>query len=177
MQTIRGGMESADKLYDQGWWGKDDFTSYAQLIATNDQLKDKTGWAAIDAYETNREAVKRYLTEDVTGVDNWVDDMVSKSKELGEEWATLDEQGNYTFNIDDMEKFANAMGRSTEFAEYMLMAMKDANYDIDISRIDDEFSRTFNNISGTEANAAQQVKNLVTEMQNVALAGRYFSRS
>lgn len=171
MQTIRGGMESADKLYDQGWWGKDDFTTYANLIATNDQLKDKTGWAAIDAYETNREAVKRYLTEDVTGVDNWVDDMVSKSKELGEEWAVLDEQGNYTFNIDDMEKFATAMGRSTEFAEYMLMAMKDANYDIDISRIDDEFSRTFNNISGTEANAAQQVKNLVTEMQNVALAG------
>ena len=171
MQTIRGGMESADKLYDQGWWGKDDFTTYANLIATNDQLKDKTGWAAIDAYETNREAVKRYLTEDVTGVDNWVDDMVSKSKELGEEWATLDEQGNYTFNVQDMEKFATAMGRSTEFAEYMLMAMKDANYDIDISRIDDEFSRTFNNISGSEANAAQQVKNLVTEMQNVALAG------
>lgn len=171
MQTIRGGMESADKLYDQGWWGKDDFTSYAQLIATNEQLQDKTGWAAIEAYEENREAVKRYLTEDATGVDNWVDDMISKSKELGEEWATLDEQGNYTFNIDDMEKFATAMGRSTEFAEYMLMAMKDANYDIDISRIDDEFSRTFNNISGTEANAAQQVKNLVTEMQNVALAG------
>ena len=171
MQTIRGGMESADKLYEQGWWGKDDFTTYANLIATNDQLKDKTGWAAIDAYETNREAVKRYLTEDATGVDNWVDDMVSKSKELGEEWATLDEQGNYTFNVQDMEKFATAMGRSTEFAEYMLMAMKDANYDIDISRIDDEFSRTFNNISGTEANAAQQVKNLVTEMQNVALAG------
>lgn len=171
MQTIRGGMEDADKLYEQGWWGKDDFTSYANLIATNDQLQDKTGWAAIEAYETNREAVKRYLTEDVTGVDNWVDDMVSKSKELGEEWATLDEQGNYTFNVQDMEKFATAMGRSTEFAEYMLMAMKDANYDIDISRIDDEFSRTFNNISGTEANAAQQVKNLVTEMQNVALAG------
>jgi len=31
------------------------------------------------------------LTEDASGADNWFNDMVAKSKELGEEWAVLDE--------------------------------------------------------------------------------------
>ena len=63
------------------------------------------------------------------------------------------------------------MGRSTEFAEYMLMAMKDAAYNVDITRIADQYSKTFNTITGEEANAAQQVQNLITRMGQAAESG------
>jgi hypothetical protein len=78
--------------------------------------------------------------------------MIAKSEELGTSWAKLTDKG-YKFDIDSMEEFADAMGTSTEFAEYMLMAMKDAAYDVDISRIGDRYAETFDKIVGTEANA------------------------
>ena len=170
MQTIRGGMEGAKKLFDQGWIGRDDFTTFANLIATNAEVDTED---AIINFKKNYERVGRYLTENRTGVDNWVDDIYEKASKF----VKLGENGEKIFDIDNMKEFADLMGTSTEFAEYMLMAMKDAGYEMDLSRIGDEFSRTFDKIEGTEANAKQLIKNLVADMGEAAGSGVDISTS
>ena len=170
MQTIRGGMEGAKKLWDQGWVGRDDFTTFADLIATNAQLGTD---AAITSFKENYDAVQKYLTENTQGVHKWYDDMKSKMPEIFD----VDENGKEVFNIENMEEFANQMGRSTAFAEYMLMAMKDAGYNVDLSRISDSFSESFSKISGEEANAGQLVRNLVDDMKEAASNGRDVTRA
>ena len=170
MQTIRGGLEGAKKLWDQGWIGKDDFTTFANLLATNSEIGTED---AIINFEKNYEARKKYLTEDTTGVHRWADDM----RELASEFIKLDDAGKEFFDITNMEKFADLMGTSTEFAEDMVMAMADAGYNVDLSRIGDRFAETFSLISGEEANAAQKMHNLINEMSSTAEAGGDISRS
>ena len=58
--TITSAAEGAKKLWDQGWVGKDDFTSFAQLIAPNGTSMED----AIKNFETNYTHVKKYLTEE-----------------------------------------------------------------------------------------------------------------
>lgn len=167
MQTIRGGLEGAKQLYDQGWIGKDDFTTFADLIATDAEIAAGT---AVENFEKNYERVQRYLTENSDGVENWIDDMIAKSKEYGTTWAT--QVGNeLKVDVDNMEEFAKAMGTSKEFAEDMLMAMNDAGYTIDLSIIGDQYANDFQSIDYMAANAGQQVKNLITEMSNLAMQG------
>ena len=178
MQTIRSGMENAYKLWEQGWYGKDDYTSFAKLLATEAQIKNGT-YADSDVFKTNYEASKRYLTEDASGVHNWFKDMVEQTKKLTDEekeaygaWAEFDEAtGEGSINVKDMEKFAEAMGRSKEFAQDMLMAMNDAGYVVDLSVIGDDFANSFADIDYTANNAAQIVSNLIDEMDGLAKTG------
>lgn len=170
MQTIRGGMEGAKKLWDQGWVGRDDFTTFANLIATNAEVDTED---AIINFEKNYERMSKYLTEDTSGVHKWVDDMTEKASKF----VKMGKDGVEFFDVDNMKEFADLMGTSTEMAEYMLMAMKDAGYNVDISRIGDEFSRTFDTIEGTEANAKQLIKNLVADMKEAAGSGVDISTS
>ena len=158
MQQIRGGLEGAKQLYDQGWWGKDDFTSFAKMIATNEQLQQET---FVDNFMDNYQRAQKYLTEDRTGVENWI----SKMREEG----YVDEKGD--FDIKSMERFANDMGFNTEFSEYMLMAMKDAGYQVDISRLGDKYAESYKQITGTEANAGLQMQDLLSQMRESARAG------
>lgn len=163
MQTIRGGLENAKKLYDQGWVGKDDFTTFAELLATEAEIASGT---AVENFEKNYEKAQRYLTEDASGVWNWFDDMVEKS------FATFDEStGEYALHVDNMEAFAAAMGTSKEFAEDMLMAMRDAGFDVNLDVIAEEFANSFNQIDYAANNAGQQVQNLINEMQQLADSG------
>lgn len=167
MQTIRGGLEGAKELYDQGWIGKDDFTTFADLIATDAEIAAGT---AVENFEKNYERVQRYLTENSDGVENWIDDMLAVSEREGKPWA--EQIGDQLkINVDDMEAFAKAMGTSKEFAEDMLMAMKDAGYEMDLSIIGDQYANDFQTIDYMAANAGQQVKNLITEMGQLADSG------
>ena len=168
MQTIRNGREEAQKLYDQGWWGKDDLTSYAELIATNAEIAAGT---IIDNFEKNMEETNPYLTEDASGALKWLDKMVEKG------YAIRDASGEVHWDIDSMKEFADEMGRSTEFAEYMIMALKDAGYEVDISRIGDKYAESFNKVTGEEANAIQKMHNLYEEMKSGAEAGQDIGKS
>ena len=164
MQTIRSGMESAKKLWDQGWIGKDDFTTFADLIATNAQRGTDE---AVLHFKENYDAIQKYMTENADGVHQWVDDI----RKLAPEYIKLNKAGEEFLDIDSMEKFSTQMGRSKEFAEAMLMAMKDAGYEINLKVVGDEFANSFKDIDYMATNAGQQVKGLVNEMQDLAESG------
>ena len=131
------------------------------MIATDAQIAAGT---SVDNFEKNYKAVQRYLTEDISGVNNWVKDMIDAGYAL--ETAT-----GFEFNVDNMEQFAAAMGRSAEFAEYMLMSLKDAGYEIDLSVLADEFANDFQSIDYMASDAGLQVKALVDEMTELANTG------
>lgn len=170
---VVSGKETADKLYEQGWTTKDDFTSYAMLLAENGATLEE----AVLNYEENSKRFERYLTEDSSGLHNFVDDALAKSQELGNEFVALGENGEKIFNIDDMNAFADSMGMNTQMAENMLLALNDAGYNIDLSMIGDSFRESLSTIDLTANNAGQQVQNVITRMGELASAGVDVSES
>lgn len=159
--TVTSGKEGADKLYEQGWTGKDDFQSYALLIAKDGSTIED----AVLNYEENSKRMERYLTEDTSGLYNFLDDAVDKSAELGNNFVTAGENGRYAFNISSMKDFADSMGISTELAEHFMLALKDAGFEVDLSVIGDGFAESFEEIDYTANNAAKQVQNMFDKMK------------
>ena len=164
--TIVSGKKGADELWDQGWVGKDDFTTYAQLLAQ----EGETLYEAVSNYEVNAERMSKYLTEDTSGLYNFLDDAVAKSTELGKEWVTLGEDGKYAFDIDNLSDFAKEMGMTSELAGHFFVALRDMGMEVDMSMIGDNFAEQFSKVDYTSNNAAQQVKNLVNEMETLSSA-------
>lgn len=159
--TTVGGKEGADKLYEQGWWGTDDFITYAKLIGTNG-MDDKE---AILGYQESLERVGKYLTEDASGVFTFFDDAIAKGEELG---VTFDEMDGYKLNIDNMEAFAEAMGVTTEFAENMVLALHDAGQmDLDLSVISDGIRSDLSTLGSSPLNDEQTLKNAITLTQKM----------
>jgi hypothetical protein len=87
---------------------------------------------AINGFEQNYEHVKRYLTEDTTGLWNLLDD--AKTKGFYEE----NDEGMQLM-IDDLDEFADQMGISTSLAEQFMFALSDMGFDVDFTSMADNF--------------------------------------
>ena len=154
--TTVGGKEGADKLYEQGWWGTDDFATYAKLIGQNG-WDDKT---AILSYEESLQRVGKYLTEDASGVHTFWNDAIALGDKFG---VTLDDNEGYILTgINNMEEFADAMGVTTEFAENMVLALHDAGQrDIDLSMISDGIRNDLSQLGTSILNDEKTFKNAI----------------
>ena len=129
--NIVAGLKNAKDAYDKGLVGTDDFKSFAALISPTGS-DDRANFA-----ENYGKAV-RYLTEDKTGVNNFLADLKSKGM------ASYDDASKrWSFDIDDMSKAARSMGISKEFMSANFGRLRD--YGIDnsfISSIEEGIDRT-----------------------------------
>lgn len=129
--NIVAGLKNAKDAYDKGLVGTDDFKSFAALISPTGS-DDRANFA-----ENYGKAV-RYLTEDKTGVNNFLADLKSKGM------ASYDDASKrWSFDIDDMSKAARSMGISKEFMSANFSRLRD--YGIDnsfISSIEEGIDRT-----------------------------------
>ena len=172
-ETVRGGLKGADELYRQGYYTKDDFTSYAKLLARNGATLEE----AVMQYQQNRERFSRYLETDTAfeGVNNFWTDATKLVDEYGNalNYVTKDaETGQFTFDIDSMNEFADAMGVNTEMAEYFALALKDMGYiDLDLSMIGDSFAESIETLDLSSDTAVSDIDHLIDRMQYLESQG------
>lgn len=115
--NIVAGLKNAKDAYDKGLVGTDDFKSFAALISPTGS-DDRANFA-----ENYGKAV-RYLTEDKTGVNNFLADLKSKGM------ASYDDASKrWSFNIDNMSKAARSMGISKEFMSANFGRLRDYGID------------------------------------------------
>lgn len=129
--NIVAGLKNAKDAYDKGLVGTDDFKSFAALISPTGS-DDRANFA-----ENYGKAV-RYLTEDKTGVNNFLADLKSKGM------ASYDDTSKrWSFDIDDMSKAARSMGISKEFMSANFGRLRDYGIDNNfISSIEEGIDRT-----------------------------------
>lgn len=129
--NIVAGLKNAKDAYDKGLVGTDDFKSFAALISPTGS-DDRANFA-----ENYGKAV-RYLTEDKTGVNNFLADLKSKGM------ASYDDVSKrWSFDIDDMSKAARSMGISKEFMSANFGRLRDYGIDNNfISSIEEGIDRT-----------------------------------
>ena len=170
-EQVKSGLKGADELYEQGWLGRDDFTSFAKLLARNGATEAE----AVEQYEANRERFKRYLETDTAeeGILNFWKDATELTNEAGEAFLTYDQEADeFEFNIDSMNEFADAMGVNTEMAEYFLLALKDLGYlDIDLSMIGDSFKESVESMDLSSDTAVADMEHLIDRMGDLESKG------
>ncbi len=129
--NIVAGLKNAKDAYDKGLVGTDDFKSFAALISPTGS-DDRANFA-----ENYGKAV-RYLTEDKTGVNNFLADLKSKGMTSYD-----DASKRWSFDIDDMSKAARSMGISKEFMSANFGRLRDYGIDNNfISSIEEGIDRT-----------------------------------
>lgn len=129
--NIVAGLKNAKDAYDKGLVGTDDFKSFAALISPTGS-DDRANFA-----ENYGKAV-RYLTEDKTGVNNFLADLKSKGMAFYD-----DASKRWSFDIDDMSKAARSMGISKEFMSANFGRLRDYGIDNNfISSIEEGIDRT-----------------------------------
>lgn len=101
-------FEQAQKDAEAGLLGTDDFKKTAQIISPNN-MDDISNW------HENLSKVKRYFTDNSSGMQNFLDDLSTKTNEAGTAMASFDENtGKWKLSLDDLEGSANNMGLSFE---------------------------------------------------------------
>lgn len=129
--NIVTGLKNAKDAYDKGLVGTDDFKSFAALISPTGS-DDRANFAE------NYGKAARYLTEDKTGVNNFLADLKAKGM------ASYDDASKrWSFDIDNMTEAARSMGISKEFMNANFGRLRDYGIDNNfISSIEEGIDRT-----------------------------------
>ena len=109
--TIQGALKDVQQAYKDGLTGTDDFRTFTSMI-------DEWGVDTVAAYERSIEKVKRYFTEDASGLGNFFRDAVEKG------WGEKTEAG-YSLDIPDVVAFGHDMGLSQEMVDILLGRAED----------------------------------------------------
>ena len=115
-------LKEAKEMFDNGLVGTDDFKSIAKYLSP-------TGSEDPANFLENYGKAARYLTEDGSGVSNFLNDLSSKTDEAGTALASFDKQtGKWTYNIADMYKASQKMGMGFEFFMDMFGRLEDYGF-------------------------------------------------
>ena len=104
-ESLLSYYEQAKDLYDQGLVGTDEFKAIAKMFSLNG-MTDRVNFAE------NMGKIERYMTEDSTGVQNFLEDLEEKGYATFE--TLSDGTQKWTYDIQDLEEVASNMGMSYE---------------------------------------------------------------
>lgn len=110
-ETMQGYLKTQNENRTKGLTGTDEFKAYTEYF-------DRWGLNTIQAWDRNKEKVERYLTEDVSGVANFMDDVVAAG--FGKK-----EDGNYFIDYSSLEDLADALDMSQEWVRDMFGRAED----------------------------------------------------
>lgn len=135
-------LEQAKEMFDQGLIGTDDFKKRAAYFSP-------TGAEDAVNFAENYAKAARYLTEDASGVHNFLTDLESKGMAFK---TVADGTEQWTYNIEDLEQAATNMGVGFEFFMDMFGRLEDYGFS--------------NNFVGSVEQGAKRVSDLSTELVN-----------
>lgn len=125
--AIVSGIEKVKEVWKNGDYGKDelrafvDYFTYADMsTASIEEIKN--------AYNDAVKAGDKYFTESVKGQQNFLY-LLKETKVNGEALAKVDKKGNWTINIKDMDKAAEACGFSVDFLTDCLKKLEEKGFE------------------------------------------------
>ena len=110
-ETMQGYLDTQKENRTKGLTGTDEFKAYTEYF-------DRWGLNTIQAWDRNKDKVERYLTEDVQGVINFMDDVVNAG------FGTK-EGNNYNIDYSSLSDLAAALGISEEWTRDMFGRAED----------------------------------------------------
>ncbi len=115
-------LKEAKEMFDKGLIGTDDFKTRAAYFSP-------TGADNPVNFAENYAKAARYLTEDASGVINFLDDLSTKTNDAGQALASFDEStGKWTYNINDLQQASKDMGIGFEFMMDMFGRLEDYGF-------------------------------------------------
>lgn len=114
--------KEAQKLREQGLIGTDDFKTVAKMLSPH-------GMDDVDNWDENYSKIMRYLTEGVDGPKQFLEDLQQKTNDAGESLAQFNEETQtWTYNIDDVQGSADALGISLEMFLALMGRLQDYGF-------------------------------------------------
>ena len=106
-ETYQGAWKDIQEAFTKGLTGTDDFRTYVAFF-------DRWGQDTVEAYKRNKDKITRYVTEDSTGISNFIKDLVAKG------YGTENDKGGYDVSLSDIGKIAQDLGMSEDATRMMI---------------------------------------------------------
>ena len=133
--------KDAKEMYDKGLIGTDDFKTRATYFSPTGADDDVN-------FAENYPKISRYMTEDATGVQNFLNDL--KSKGLATFETLSDGTKKWSYNIKDLEESATSMGMGFEWFMDMFGRLEDYGF--------------HNNFVGSVEEGTERITDLSTQL-------------
>lgn len=112
-------FQEAKEMYDKGLWGTDDFKTRAAYLSPTESDDPAN-------FIENYQKAARYLTEDGSGVQNFLNDLESKGLATFE--TLSDGTQKWSYNLGDLQDASQQMGMGFEFMMDMFGRLEDYGF-------------------------------------------------
>lgn len=140
--TLVSGMKQTKEEYDQGKVGTDQFKTFAGMMSP-------TGKTDANNFKENFDNLKKYFTEDNSGVYTFFDDLKTKTNDSGKALADFDKKTQkWKINIDSTASAAKKFGMGVEPFEALLNNLKTYGFDVNFSSLTKQYEEAQNKLDG-----------------------------
>lgn len=140
--TIVSGMKQTKEDYDKGKVGTDQFKTFAGMISP-------TGKTDADNFKENYDHIKKYFTEDNSGVYTFFDDLKAKTNDSGKALAEFDKKTQkWKINIDSTASAAKKFGMGVEPFEALLNNLKTYGFDVNFDSLTEQYDKANEKLDG-----------------------------
>lgn len=140
--TLVSGMKQTKEEYDQGKVGTDQFKTFAGMMSP-------TGKTDAKNFKENYDNLKKYFTEDNSGVYTFFDDLKAKTNDSGKALADFDKKTQkWKINIDSTASAAKKFGMGVEPFEALLNNLKTYGFDVNFSSLTKQYEETQSKLDG-----------------------------
>ena len=140
--TLISGMKQTKEEYDQGKVGTDQFKTFAGMMSP-------TGKTDAKNFKENYDNLKKYFTEDNSGVYTFFDDLKAKTNDSGKALADFDKKTQkWKINIDSTASAAKKFGMGVEPFEALLNNLKTYGFDVNFSSLTKQYEEAQSKLDG-----------------------------
>ena len=140
--TLVSGMKQTKEEYDQGKVGTDQFKTFAGMMSP-------TGKTDAKNFKENYDNLKKYFTEDNSGVYTFFDDLKTKTNDSGKALADFDKKTQkWKINIDSTASAAKKFGMGVKPFEALLNNLKTYGFDVNFSSLTKQYEEAQNKLDG-----------------------------
>ena len=140
--TLVSGMKQTKEEYDQGKVGTDQFKTFAGMMSP-------TGKTDAKNFKENYDNLKKYFTEDNSGVYTFFDDLKTKTNASGKALADFDKKTQkWKINIDSTASAAKKFGMGVEPFEALLNNLKTYGFDVNFSSLTKQYEEAQSKLDG-----------------------------
>ncbi len=140
--TLVSGMKQTKEEYDQGKVGTDQFKTFAGMMSP-------TGKTDAKNFKENYDNLRKYFTEDNSGVYTFFDDLKAKTNDSGKALADFDKKTQkWKINIDSTASAAKKFGMGVEPFEALLNNLKTYGFDVNFSSLTKQYEEAQSKLDG-----------------------------
>lgn len=140
--TLVSGMKQTKEEYDQGKVGTDQFKTFAGMMSPTGKMDAKN-------FKENYDNLKKYFTEDNSGVYTFFDDLKAKTNDSGKALADFDKKTQkWKINIDSTASAAKKFGMGVEPFEALLNNLKTYGFDVNFSSLTKQYEEAQSKLDG-----------------------------